>query len=172
MNFHTFESKSAVKLIKKTKTYKYFNNKLIEPLKRLLNEGITPHKLALSLVFGTAFGIIPVIGVTTALCLVIAFVLKLNKPAIILINFFVYPLQLLLLIPFIKTGEWLFDLGQSQLTISSVINVFKSEWFNAFRETSSYIFSGTIAWLIIMLPVSFIIYYVSKPVFEKYLKTK
>lgn len=162
--------KSKNHLIKKTKTYQYFDKKLFHPFKALLNEGITPHKLALCLVFGTAFGIIPVIGVTTALCIIIAFILKLNKPAIILINFFVYPLQLLLLIPFIKIGEWLFDLGQSQLTISSVINIFKNEWFNAFSEIGSYILSGTIAWLIIMLPVSFIIYYVSKPVFEKYIK--
>jgi len=155
-------------LTKKNKIHTYFHHHLIKPLLGLLNEGITPHKLALCLVFGIDFGIIPILGVTTTLCLIIAFLLRLNKPAIVLVNFFVYPLQLLLIIPFIKAGEWMFGLGESSLTVSSITNLFHTNWLEAFTVIGIYIVTGTLAWMIIMLPISFIIYYVSRPIFQRF----
>ena len=70
------------------------------PIVMLLKQGTAPEKIALSLSMGFVLGIFPVIGSTTLLCAAAAFMFKLNLPAIQLVNYFVYPLQLGLLLPF------------------------------------------------------------------------
>ena len=74
----------------------------------LLRQGITPEKIALSIAFGIVLGVFPALGWTALLCLVASAGLRLNLPAMQLVNFLVYPLQLLLLVPFIRAGEVLF----------------------------------------------------------------
>ena len=81
-------------------TRDFFRRRLIQPLMNFLKQGITPTKLALAVSLGFALGIFPVIGSTIILCTVFGFALRLNIPAIQLINGFVYPLQLILYIPF------------------------------------------------------------------------
>ena len=73
-----------------------------------LKEGITVERLALSLALGFVLGICPLIGVPTILCGVAAVVLRLNFPALQLVNYLVYPLQILLLWPFVRLGKLLF----------------------------------------------------------------
>ncbi len=56
-------------------------------------------RLVFSLSLGTAGSLIPILGVSTALCAVVAVILKLNMPAIQLVNYLLTPLQLILVIP-------------------------------------------------------------------------
>lgn len=84
---------------------------MLEPLNRLrkssaqwLRQGISPRRLALTLSVGFAIGCIPLMGVTTGLCLLVAFLFGLNLPAIQAANWLAMPLQLLLLVPFIRLG--------------------------------------------------------------------
>ena len=74
----------------------------------LLKQGITPEKIALTVALGAFIGTIPMLGTTTILCTVVALALRLNLPAIQMVNGIVYPLQLILLIPFYRLGAWLF----------------------------------------------------------------
>ena len=77
---------------------------------RGLGAGISPRRLgAFTLALGFAIGCIPLFGVTTALCALLAMALGLNMPAIQAANWLAMPLpQLVLLIPFLKLGQWLF----------------------------------------------------------------
>ena len=72
-----------------------------------LRQGISPRRLALTLALGFAIGCLPVVGVPTALCAVLALVLGLNQPAIQAANYLAMPLQLLLVVPFMRLGRWL-----------------------------------------------------------------
>jgi uncharacterized protein (DUF2062 family) len=73
-----------------------------------LRKGITPQKMALTLALGFAVGCIPVIGIPTVLCAGLALALKLNLPAIQAANYAAMPLQLFLIVPFVRLGRWLF----------------------------------------------------------------
>lgn len=73
-----------------------------------LHQGITPSRLALTLALGFALGCIPVVGVPTLLCAGLALALRLNLPAIQAANYAAMPLQLLLIVPFVRLGGWLF----------------------------------------------------------------
>src|SRR3954453_19919619 len=91
--------------------------KLVDPILELLRQGVTPEKLALSLAFGLGIGIFPVLGVSTVLCTVVAIVLRVNLPAIQLVNYLASPLQLALIIPFVRVGEPLLGLKEQPLSI-------------------------------------------------------
>jgi len=94
-----------------------------------LRQGISPERLALTLALGFAIGCLPVIGIPTALCLVVALGLRLNVPAIQAANYAAMPLQLALIFPFVRLGGWLFasgsapSLSQSLATHSSPLKV-------------------------------------------------
>ena len=70
--------------------------------------GATPQRLAWSIAAGLLIGINPLIGTTTLLCLAAAFVLRLNLVASQVANHVMFPLELALVIPFIRLGSWLF----------------------------------------------------------------
>jgi uncharacterized protein (DUF2062 family) len=74
-----------------------------------LRQGISPQRLALTLALGFAIGCIPVIGIPTALCLVVALGLRLNMPAIQAANYAAMPFQIALIFPFVRFGGWLFS---------------------------------------------------------------
>lgn len=73
-----------------------------------LRQGISPQRLALTLALGFAIGCLPVIGIPTALCLVVALGFGLNVPAIQAANYAAMPLQVALIFPFARLGGWMF----------------------------------------------------------------
>jgi hypothetical protein len=78
------------------------------PILALLRMGATPQSLAWSIAAGLLIGINPVIGSTTVLCLAAAFSLRLNVVASQIANHAVFPVELALVIPFIRWGERVF----------------------------------------------------------------
>lgn len=73
-----------------------------------LQQGMSPRRLALTLALGFAVGCIPVVGIPTVLCAGLALALRLNLPAIQAANYAAMPLQLILILPFVRMGGWLF----------------------------------------------------------------
>ena len=123
--------------------------KLVLPIIDLLRQGITAEKIAQSLAFGIVLGIFPVLGSTTVLCALAAIVFRLNLPAIQLVNYFVYPLQLALLIPFIRFGEVLFRSPHVSLSLPLIFHMIRE---NAWQTTKLYWTSGwhaMVAWCLV-----------------------
>lgn len=80
-----------------------------------LRRGITPHQLALTVAVASALGLFPMLGTTTLLCLAAGSLLGLNHPLMQLVNYLMSGLQLLLLLPLWKAGEWI---GAPHLSLS------------------------------------------------------
>lgn len=74
----------------------------------LLASGLSPRELALTLALGAALGILPLPWGATLLCAGAAFLFRLNQGAIQVVNYLVYPLQLMLFIPYYRLGGFLF----------------------------------------------------------------
>src|SRR6266849_8504129 len=98
----------------------FFNRRLLRPILALLRQGVTPQKMALSLALGGALGVFPALGCTTLLCTIVAIVLRLNLPAIQIVNYFVYPIQIALLLPFFRLGEKLFRAAPLPVSIAQI----------------------------------------------------
>lgn len=76
-----------------------------------LRQGIAPRRLAMTLALGFAIGCIPVLGVPTLVCAAVALALRLNVPAIQAANYAAMPLQLALIVPFVRLGGRLIAAG-------------------------------------------------------------
>jgi uncharacterized protein (DUF2062 family) len=78
---------------------------VVGPVLNLLEQGLTPEKLALSLALGVVCGLFPVLGATTLLCVAFGFGLRLSHAALQLANYLVYPIQVALILLFVRLGE-------------------------------------------------------------------
>ncbi|MFI4890241.1 MAG: DUF2062 domain-containing protein [Steroidobacterales bacterium] len=83
----------------------------------LLKQGVAPDKLALCVAIGIVIGNIPFFGTSTILCMLIALVFRLNLPAMQLVQAVMAPTQLLLIIPFVRLGEWLLRVPPQPLSM-------------------------------------------------------
>ena len=114
-----------------------------------LRQGISPRRLALTLALGFAIGCIPVLGVTTALCFVIAFALRLNFPAIQAANWTAMPLQLALILPFVRLGR-LFGFGSSRaIEAGTLLHNTPSAFLMQMGGLAG---QAMLAWLVIAIP--------------------
>jgi uncharacterized protein (DUF2062 family) len=81
---------------------------VLDPLLVFSEQGMEAESIALSVALGLVLGVFPVFGCPTIFCALAALTLGLSLPAIQCINYLVYPLQFVLLVPFIRLGNWLF----------------------------------------------------------------
>lgn len=115
-----------------------------------LRQGISPRRLALTLALGFAIGCIPVVGLPTALCAVLAVALKLNLPAIQAANYLVMPLQFILVAPFVRMGGWLFSWGpQQKAGIRALMQLSPA---NLFWQLTGFAGQALLAWLVVAIP--------------------
>jgi uncharacterized protein (DUF2062 family) len=119
---------------------------------------MSPEKIALTIALGISLGVIPVIGSTTTLCTLAALTLRLNLPAIMLINGVVYPLQLTLLIPFLRAGAWLFRVEGPKLTIVQIFKMIRANVWHATVTLFSATMHALVVWLIAGCVVSSLVY--------------
>jgi uncharacterized protein (DUF2062 family) len=103
----------------------FLRTRLLDPIVALLTQGITPQKIALSITIGAIIGVFPVLGTTTVLCTLAAAVLRLNLVAVHTIHYAMTPVQILLIIPFVRVGEWLTGAKQQPLSISESMALIK-----------------------------------------------
>ncbi len=137
----------------------FLHRRLVVPIAALLTQGITPEKIALSLAFGIGLGIFPVLGSTTVLCAAAAWIFQLNLPAIQLVNYLIYPMQLFLLVPFIRMGEKLFRVEPMQLSLAQIMAMVRSDPSHAISTLWLVELHAISAWLLIGSPAIFLIYF-------------
>ena len=119
-----------------------------EKLMEWLQCGLAPRQLAFTLALGFAIGCIPLLGVTTAICALLALVLRLNMPAIQAANWVAMPLQMMLLIPFLRLGQWLFR-GQAMVFDPHVlVNQIVTAPWHSMLQMSGLLGHALLAWLI------------------------
>jgi len=127
----------------------FFRRRVTRPIVELMRQGVTPEKMAMSLALGAALGVFPVVGTSTALCALVAFLWRLNLPAIQIVNYFVYPLQIALLIPFFRAGERLFGAPHLPLSLAQILTVVHASFWGATRFLWTTIWHAAVAWCLI-----------------------
>lgn len=142
--------------------------RLVEPFLDLLRQGITPEKVALTIALGLALGVTPVIGSTTLLCTLAAIVLRLNLPAIQLVNGVAYPLQLVLIIPFLRAGAWLFgDTRLPAMTVARLFSLIRTDAWQAIVTLWSATMHALVAWMAVAAAAAAVLYAVLVPVLKR-----
>ncbi len=113
-----------------------------------LRQSISPQRLALTLALGVAVGCLPVIGVPTLICAALAVALRLNLPAIQAANYAVMPLQLLLIVPFVRLGGRLFGSGRA----TAAGSMLHAPWMGLLTQAGGLAGQALLAWLLIAIP--------------------
>jgi uncharacterized protein (DUF2062 family) len=150
----------------------FVRRRLVDPVLDLLRQGITPEKIALSLAFGLGIGIFPVLGVSTVLCTVLAIVLRLNLPAIQLVNYLASPLQLALIIPFVRVGEHLLGLKAQPLSIAEGFRILAAGALHAIVVLWDAIVHAALGWIVIGPVLIFVLYHVFTPLLVRAAKLR
>ncbi len=136
----------------------FFHRRVVAPIVALLTQGITPERIALSLAFGIVLGIFPVLGSTTVLCATAALIFGLNLPAIQLVNYLIYPMQLFLLVPFIRMGETLFRAAHLQFSLTQILTMVRADLPHAVSTLWLAEVPAMCAWLLTGGPAIFLLY--------------
>lgn len=148
----------------------FVHRRLLQPLLDLLKQGVTPEKLALSVAMGAVLGVFPALGWTTALCALGALLWRLNLPAIQLVNYFMYPVQIALLLPFFRLGEKLFRAPHLPLSVPEVYAFVRSDAWGAVRFLWSTTWHAMVVWGILALPLGTLLYALLVPLFRRLLR--
>ncbi len=115
-----------------------------------LRQGLSPEKLAWCVSLSAGLGVFPVLGSTTLLCLMGGTLSRLNQPAMQSINYLVYPVQFVLLIPFYKAGAWLFNEPPVTVTLVEVRRLIGSGVWPAIVTLWTTTWHAIVAWCFII----------------------
>ncbi len=145
----------------------YFREKIITPVSGFLKEGISPKQLAMAFSIGIVVGIIPLLGCTTLICFALAFILRLNMAALQLTNYLIFPLQLLLFIPFFQAGGYLFSPLDIPLSAGQVSEMMSTDIMGAIRQLWFANLQALLVWLLLAIPSYFILYFTLLHILKK-----
>eukprot|EP01018_Ginkgo_biloba_P013160 Gb_21067 [translate_table: standard] len=87
---------------------RWVQSKVLDPFLVILRRGLEPKLLSISAALGITLGVFPVYGVTIILCAIAASCLgpSCHVPTLMLANLIATPLEIGLLVPFLRLGEW------------------------------------------------------------------
>jgi uncharacterized protein (DUF2062 family) len=134
-------------------------------LRPLLVQGISPRRLAFTLSVGFVLGCIPVVGIPTGLCVLVALLLRLNQPAIQAANYAAMPFQVALIVPFARLGGKLtpramqpsLDLsGLSSSLAHSPLQVVMHSSGAFLGQLSLLAAQALLAWMVVAVPVALV----------------
>lgn len=138
--------------------------RLLNLLKSMLKEGMSLEKISLCIAMGIALGIFPVLGMTTLLCTLAAFALRLNLPAIQTVNYLVYPLQIVLLAPFYGISGWLVKPQGRDLIAEDLIALLRNDFWGSMAGLWDLMLYAILMWLAVSPFIVLILYMALKPV--------
>jgi len=141
---------------------------LLDPIRRQLTQGVTPAALALSLAVGLGLGTFPVLGSTTILCAAAAALLKLNQPAIQLVNYVAYPLQLVLLVPLLRAGAALLGASSESLTLDALRAQIGADPWGAIGLYGKATAGAVLVWAVFAIPAMLLLTRVFRPLLARF----
>jgi uncharacterized protein (DUF2062 family) len=132
-----------------------------------LKQGISPEKIALTIVVGLGLSAFPILGSTSLLCLLAGLCLRLNQPVIQLVNWLGYPLQLGLFAVFVRLGEWLMRAPRVSFSIPELMAKFRQSPAAFLREFGLTGWHGIVGWAAIVPLACLLIYLAILPLTKK-----
>lgn len=142
--------------------------RVTNPLINFLRQGLTPEMLSRTIASGLLVGTIPIPGTSTLLCTALSLGFRMNLALIQLVNYLVFPLQILLFVPFYTlaskiSGKIIF-FNASEISAQFA----GSNWQTASIDLLWLAGTSVLVWLLLMFPVSLTVYFIIKPVMKRF----
>ena len=145
----------------------FWRRRVLEPIRDILAQGLTPERLALSLALGVVLGLFPIVGVTTLLCLAAGFAFRLNHVALQLANHFVYPLQLPLVLVFVRLGERLVGARPVTFDPRALVRQFERDAAGFLREFGVTGLHGILGWSVVAPLLLAVLFFTLRPLVRR-----
>ena len=127
----------------------FLRRTVFSPLSRLLRRGASPQRLAWSLAIGFVIGVNPIIGSTTLVTIAVAHFCKLNHTAAQLGTHTGYPLQILLLFPFLHAGTLLFGTRPIPLDRMGLVSLLQHHPLQLVHDLWTWEWHALVVWAIV-----------------------
>lgn len=112
----------------------FWRRRVLDPIVALLTQGVTAEKIAQTLAVGTVCSLFPFLGTTTALNLGVGLCLRMNQPILQSLNYLLTPVHLVMIVVYVRIGEWVWRAGEDRFTVGEVVRVFRDETFLSFLQ--------------------------------------
>lgn len=142
-------------------------NKIKKIVVAQLNQGATPHGVALTCGVALSLGIFPILGTTTLLCLLAGQIFKLNQPLLISLNYILYPLQIIGIPIFIYAGESILGLQHLTINVFEMVQNFSKDWHLFLVQYGWAGVHAILAWMLITPFVGMAVYFALLPLFKR-----
>ena len=137
---------------------KRYSERVLLPVANIRKQGFSSETLAMSISIGIIGGAFPVIGLASYVCLLLTLAFKQNIIIVQVVNWLVYPLQILLIIPFLRIGNSIFSGGAFTLTLHQLVAAFQGGLMNGIKLIGLISLYGIVAWVAIAIPALIISY--------------
>ena len=137
----------------------WIKRRVFLPIRKALKNGISQKRLAVSLALGITVGLMPFYGITTLLIGALAYILRLDFVIMQVVHYIVHPIQIALIIPFFKAGNFFIGTEEITFSVSEYISLFKSDFWLAINELWKMNLSAIIIWGLLAIPMFYGLYY-------------
>jgi len=145
----------------------WLRRKVRDPLVAELRQGATPEAVSAAVVVSFAIAINPIIGTTTLGCIVAGRVFRLNHVVMQIVNHVSYPLQILLIVPFVRLGETVTGSRHIHLTPKAIIDEFNRSIPDFMEKFWMAYVHGLIGWVITVPLACWILHFFLRATFRK-----
>jgi uncharacterized protein (DUF2062 family) len=145
------------------------NAKPIQQFKQIFSRGVAPRELSLAIALSVPMGMLPMFGFITLLTTAIAVRWRLNVPLVLALVYMALPLQLLLFVPFLRMGEALFQLPPLPISPTEIMTMLDTTGWGFFQQIWVTNLAAVAAWLLVALPLGFLLYQISYLVCRRWL---
>jgi uncharacterized protein (DUF2062 family) len=144
----------------------YHSNK--QRLRDQISKELSVSKLAMAVSWGCFLGVIPIFcGANIALSVLVCWRFKLNHLLVQLISNLIYPLQIILFVPFIQLGGWFFSGKEFMMSGKMILDHFKTNAWEGICMLGHWNLYGLLAWLLVCSPFCLGLYFITNQLFSR-----
>lgn len=141
---------------------------MFQAVRNALRSGLSTQKIALALAFAVIIGLFPILGTTTALCVILAYVLRLNLPLMQSVNWLLTPIQIAAIIPLMRLGAMLLG-SPSEPDAAGFATALQTDFFNIISVFGTELLHAVLGWLVSAPLVGGIVYLLASTLLGPYL---
>nr|XP_009416969.2 PREDICTED: uncharacterized protein LOC103997465 isoform X1 [Musa acuminata subsp. malaccensis] len=125
----------------------WLKTKVVDPLMQIIRRGAEPKQLAFSTALGVTLGVFPICGTTVLLCGAAIGLIgnRCHAPSVMLANFVATPIELSLVVPFLRLGEVISGGPHFPLTSDALMKVVTGE---ASRDVLISVLHALLGWIV------------------------
>ena len=142
----------------------FWRRRVVVPLTTQLTQGATPDRLAFTVAVGATAAIFPLLGATTAVTLVAGLSMRLNQVVLHTINQLLAPVQLALILVYVRAGEWVWRTPADHFSVADIVRTFHQSGLGDFIRRFGWAGVHAVsAWALSAPLVVGVIYFLARP---------